>query len=188
MTNISALRTNQTYTHAALLIICVIGFASYFFRAALNPMNGSIIGAFNLLMHEAGHWIFGIFGQFIGILGGSLLQVLIPLSCAAAFCIQNQRALSMSNLLGIAFCLMWAGQSLTEVAHYALDAQTMALPLIGGEGVIHDWNWLLREMGLLNATQVIGASIRALAFTLLLSGLGVGLYFSITPAKSATQK
>ena len=39
----------------------------------------------DLVFHEAGHIIFGFFGRFIAVLGGSLNQVLIPVVCTAVF-------------------------------------------------------------------------------------------------------
>ena len=42
----------------------------------------------DLVFHEAGHVIFGAFGlggQFIAVLGGSLNQVLVPAVCTAVF-------------------------------------------------------------------------------------------------------
>jgi hypothetical protein len=44
---------------------------------ALNPKTYRFLDRVDLVFHEAGHLIFGFFGEFIGILGGSLMQVLI---------------------------------------------------------------------------------------------------------------
>ena len=44
-----------------------------------------ILSRVNLVFHEAGHVIFSPLGQFMGTLGGSLLQVLVPSICVAAF-------------------------------------------------------------------------------------------------------
>ena len=155
----------------------LIACAGYFFITALAPLQGSIISAFNLLMHEAGHWIFALFGQFVGILGGSLLQVLVPLVFAFGFYVQNIReGSSIQTSLGMAFCLMWAGHNVTEVAHYVADAEKMILPLIGGNGAIHDWNWLLTATGLLEYTSIIANALRALGFMVLIGGFGWGAY------------
>jgi uncharacterized membrane protein len=35
----------------------------------------------DLVFHEAGHVIFGLFGRFIAVIGGSLNQVLVPVIC-----------------------------------------------------------------------------------------------------------
>jgi len=45
---------------------------------ALDPTIYRFLDRVDLVFHEAGHVIFGFFGEFIGLLGGSLMQVLIP--------------------------------------------------------------------------------------------------------------
>ncbi len=102
----------------------------------------------NLVFHEAGHLIFGFFGQFIAVLGGSLNQVLIPAICVGAFLRTRQYA-------SAAVALFWTGQSLADVAVYAADGRAMALPLLA-EGLIHDWNYLLGTTGLLQRAELIG--------------------------------
>ncbi len=52
----------------------------------------------NLVFHEAGHVIFGLFGEFMGIAGGSLNQVLIPLAATIAFLGTRQYALAAVTL------------------------------------------------------------------------------------------
>ena len=52
----------------------------------------------NLIFHEAGHVIFGFFGEFIAVLGGSLNQVLIPLIAAVAFLRTRQWASAAATL------------------------------------------------------------------------------------------
>ena len=146
--------------------------ATYFVWAAQVSFDQSLIGTFNLIMHEAGHWIFGIFGRFVGILGGSLLQVLVPLVFALAFFGQRQP-------LGVAFCLMWTGQSALEVATYAGDAVARSLPLLGGEAVVHDWHWLLSQTGLLGYTELIAGSLSLAGWLLIVGGLSYGVHISL---------
>ncbi len=45
---------------------------------AVSPSTYRFLDRVDLVFHEAGHVTFGFFGEFIGILGGSLMQVLIP--------------------------------------------------------------------------------------------------------------
>ena len=44
-----------------------------------------IIDHANLLFHEAGHLIFGLFGATMGLYGGTLGQLAIPIICGVAF-------------------------------------------------------------------------------------------------------
>jgi hypothetical protein len=94
------------------------------------PTGGALgfIHGVNLVFHEAGHVIFGFFGEFVAALGGSLNQMLIPLIVTIAFLRTRQRA-------SAAVVLFWTGQSITDVAIYAADGRARALPLLA-EGLI----------------------------------------------------
>jgi hypothetical protein len=96
---------------------------------------------FLLIVHEAGHTFFGLFGvRFIGILGGSLFQILLPLTIFAYFWINRQK-------IGVQLSLCLVGFSWLDVAGYAADGGARQLPLIGGLGKeSHDWYNLLVRM------------------------------------------
>jgi hypothetical protein len=118
----------------------------------------------NLVFHEAGHVIFGFFGQFVAVLGGSLNQVLVPAICVVAFLRTRQHA-------SAAVALFWTGQSLADVAVYAADGRAMALPLLA-EGLIHDWNSILGRTGLLQHAEAIGRLLFGAGAVLMLGALG----------------
>ena len=50
----------------------------YFLWVAATPMQGSFLDLVDLPIHETGHLIFRIFGEFRMIAGGSLFQVIFP--------------------------------------------------------------------------------------------------------------
>jgi hypothetical protein len=102
----------------------------------------------DLVFHEAGHVVFGFFGQFLGMLGGSLNQVLIPAVCTGYF-------LWHGRTEAAAVTLFWTGESLVDVAIYVADGRDMALPLLA-EGLVHDWNWLLSELSLREQAPALG--------------------------------
>ena len=135
--------------------------------AAAPPviLLGILDGA-NLIFHEAGHVLFLVFGEFLQVLGGSLTQVLIPAACAAYFALRRQPA-------ACAAALFWAGESLTNVAIYVADARRLALPLLGGDGGIHDWNYLLGRLGLLNQADLVGRLVFTVGGVTILGGLGL---------------
>lgn len=126
---------------------------------------GILEGA-NFIFHEAGHVLFSFFGQFLGVLGGSLTQVAIPVMCTGYFVRHHQSAASAATLF-------WTGESITHVAIYIADARLMRLPLHGGEGVIHDWNYLLAQLNLVNYAESVGRLAFALGVITILSALGV---------------
>lgn len=150
-------------------IIITLLFTLYFLNCIESPGSFHFINSVNLIIHEAGHFIFIFFGQFIDILGGSLLQVLIPLLFAIYFFLRRD------NFAG-GLILMWVGQNITEVARYVSDATVMQIPLLGGDGVIHDWNYLLSTTGLLEYTSTIGNLINAFGIMTLIAGIAIALY------------
>ena len=113
------------------LLIGSMMLAGYFLKAALQQESWHFIDSVNLIFHEAGHWIFFPLGEFMGILGGSLNQVLMPLIFVIYFFIRRQK-------LSGALVLFWLGESIINVSICAKDALIMKLPLLGGDSSIHD--------------------------------------------------
>jgi len=69
-----------------LLILVVLTWAV--FAQGLALQDGAVLAfihGIDLVFHEAGHVIFGFFGEFLAVLGGSLTQVLMPLIATVAF-------------------------------------------------------------------------------------------------------
>lgn len=125
-----------------------------------------ILDGANFIFHEAGHMLFVFFGDFLRILGGSLTQVAIPVVCTGYFVRQHQLAASSVTLF-------WTGESITNVAIYIADARLMALPLHGGDDVIHDWNYLLGRLHLVNHAESLGKLAFALGVITIFSALGL---------------
>ena len=61
------------------------------------------------------------------------------------------------------FSLLWLGQNFINISVYAADAQARKLPLLGGNKVYHDWNYLLTEIGLLKFDAEVGFFIFGIA-------------------------
>ena len=132
-------------------------FSIYFLWCAYDPSNAVFLHLVYTPLHEAGHIFFRILGEFMGIAGGSLFQIIVPAVFFGYF-VYHKKYFSASIVL------MWVGQSFNDVYVYANDAQVMQLPLLSGvtgsEGGFHDWNYLLTETGLLSKTQIIAKMIR----------------------------
>jgi hypothetical protein len=152
-----------------LLILVVLTWAVLAQGLALQ--DGAVLAfihGIDLVFHEAGHVIFGFFGEFLAVLGGSLTQVLMPAIATLAFLRTRQWA-------SAAVTLFWTGQALTNVAIYAADGRARALPLLA-EGLIHDWHYILGRLGLLPSAEIIGRAMFALgALTMVASLLVLGL-------------
>ena len=108
----------------------------------------------NLLIHEAGHVVFGSVGETIAVAGGTILQLAFPVAFVVYFWRRGQR-------FAAAVCGVWASESLMYTARYLGDARAQDLPLIGGH--IHDWNYLLGQAGLLERAEVLGMSLHMVA-------------------------
>ena len=103
-------------------------------RPSDPPLLLFIMDTINLFIHEAGHLFTRPFGRFICVLGGSLVQVLLPL----ALLIVTWRK-DIRQTPPVAF---WVGESMINVSVYIADAPYRKLKLIAS-GLIHDWWWLL---------------------------------------------
>jgi hypothetical protein len=156
--------------------LIVAGLATvYFLSIAWDPMQGSFLDNVDLPIHETGHLLFRILGEFMMIAGGSLFQVIFPAVFVGYFFWQR-------SYYSAAIVLLWVGQSILNVWVYASDAVVMQLVLTSGftgtEGSFHDWNYLLSETGLLNSTKTIAGIIRfAGTLTIIAAGIAA-VYFS----------
>lgn len=126
------------------------------------------IDNFILIVHEAGHTFFGIFGvRFITVLGGSLFQVFLPL-LIVLFCWFNRK------YIGLQFSLCLLGFSWLDIACYAADGGARQLPLIGGLGKsAHDWHNLLVRMNALDQDMTFGLAFVGVGILCYLWALGV---------------
>lgn len=114
----------------------------------------------NLVFHEAGHALFGLFGNnTLMILGGSLNQLLIPFIVFASFFYNRDRA-------GTAFALLWFFGSFIDVSIYMADGRFLRLPLIGGLGMeAHDWRNLFNHFDLWGVDQALSNMMFYLGWT-----------------------
>lgn len=112
------------------------------------------IDGVNLAFHEAGHIFFGILGETMHFLGGSLGQLIFPVACIAHFWCKKQK-------YEACVCGVWLGESMMYLALYMGDAKTRVLPLVGGH--IHDWHWLFSRAGLLDSSKGIAGFVHMIA-------------------------
>ena len=122
----------------------------------------AIVDGANLIFHEAGHLIFILCGDFLHALGGSLVQVAMPLICAAYFLMHRHWG-------SCAVATFWMGENLCGVGIYMADAARMQLPLFG-EG--HDWNYLLGRLGMLGAADALGRLVFVVGVIAMVAAVG----------------
>ena len=139
---------------------------------ARTPIGVDAMNSFlhlpDLIFHEAGHFVFAPFGRFMTVLGGSLLQFLIPVIAMVAFIRQEEP-------YSAAICAWWAGQNLVDIAPYVADARSLRLTLIGGrtgaevEG--HDWEFILNSLGISHYAHPLGYATHAIGIVIMIGAL-----------------
>lgn len=111
-------------------------------------------------VHEGGHLIFGWFGQFVAVAGGTFLQLAAPAMLAIYFVFRRQPQ-------GVAFCMFFLFEQFGPIATYMADARAQELPLLtvgSGDDVIHDWNYLFGHLGLLAHDTQIASAMRVIGW------------------------
>ncbi len=161
-------------------LIFAVLLSIYFLWIAYDPMQGSFLDNVDLPIHETGHLIFRVLGEFMGIAGGSLFQVIFPAVFVGYFIWQR-------SYHSAAIVLLWVGQSILNVWVYAADAVVMQLVLTSGftgsEGSFHDWNYLLTTTGLINSTKKVAGLIRFIGTVTIIIAGASAIYFSFFPAE-----
>lgn len=139
-----------------------------------------VIMSLNFGIHELGHVLFSPMGKFMGVLGGSLLQCVVPIIGVVMF-------LRQRDYFAIAFALVWLGTNLFYVGTYCLDANDrlgLALVSIGGGEATHDWYYLLETTGLLAHDTKIAWLLRAWASVTSIAGIALGTWLCVLMARS----
>lgn len=121
----------------------------------------------NLFIHEGGHGIFQIFGQFVNALGGSLMQLILPAAAVVVFL--------KSGLGTLPYTLFWLGENIVNVAVYIMDAPYRRLPLIS-KYAWHDWGYITDTLGVTHLAEDFGLGVKILGILVCLGGIGVGLF------------
>ena len=150
-------------------VVVLLAVAAYVGRFLLAP--DAIMAAWlhwpTLVVHEAGHIFASPFGRFPMLLGGTLLQVALPLAFGIYFLLSRQP-------FSAALVMLWASFALVDGAVYVADARERALPLITFDPDTHDWWQLLGMLDLLPRDDVIAALFHAQAFAAWIAAIVVG--------------
>ena len=145
--------TIESFRGETLIFIIVFLWGFYFLGSVPSPTDrlaasDSFLHNINLIFHEAGHVLFLITGnRFLVMLGGSLMQCLVPFIVMIYFLRRRQN-------FSASIMFWWFGQNFVDLAPYIYDAHDQAIILLGGKTGrdspgSHDWNYILTAMGLL---------------------------------------
>jgi hypothetical protein len=140
------------------------------------PESYTWLDSLDLAIHETGHLVFAFGGERLALLGGTLLQLLVPVAIAVALWRQGDGH-------GATVPLWWLGQSCWNVSVYIKDARAQELPLVGGGE--HDWAILLGETGLLPRDQAIGGAVYLVG--VLLYGIAIVAGWRIATTRRAEE-
>ena len=136
-------------------------FYGLFLIYAFREQSGYLfIDNVNLVIHEGGHPLFSWFGEMLGVWGGTLLELIVPLSLAIYFARERQ-------ISGTAFCAFFFFENFLYIGTYMADARAQELPLVttgDPEFVEHDWFRIFGDLGLLQHDTQIGAATRLLGW------------------------
>ena len=123
-------------------------FALFLVNASLDTDGFLFIDNANLMIHEAGHTFFSWAGYYTQILGGTLMQLIVPLACTLLF-------IRRGDTTAVAATTFWGFQNLLYIGIYMADARRSALPLVGSDE--SDWTILFSYWGVLHHDVTIAA-------------------------------
>ena len=144
----------------AAFFIWLIFYAFFLFELAAGRDFPHWMDLVFVPVHEGGHLIFGWFGQFVAVAGGTFLQLAAPFLLAVYFSFRRQPQ-------GVTFCLFFMFEQFLPVATYMADARAQELPLLtvgSGDNVIHDWNFIFGKLGVLAHDTQIASATRVLGW------------------------
>lgn len=163
--------TAFTVRAALLVFFAVWGVRLSWMDYRDGELCSSFIHAPLLVFHEAGHVIFGLFGQWVRVLGGTLGQLAMPAILGGALLLKNR------DPFGAAIGLWLFGVSLLDIAPYMYDAWEPRLTLLGGgtgNDSFHDWVYLFDSVHQLRHAQGIGAFTHGAGVAVMLLALAWG--------------
>lgn len=147
-------------TPKAALVAWLVFYCVFLYQAARGGTFPQLMDGVFVPIHEGGHLLFRFFGEFVSIAGGTILQLLVPILLASYFLFHRQAQ-------GVAFCLFFMFEQFLPISTYMADARAQDLPLLtvgSGEDVIHDWNYLLGALGVLDHDIQIAGTVRFLGW------------------------
>ncbi len=131
-----------------------------------------IIDDANVAFHEAGHFVFVVFGDRMGLYGGTLGQLLPPIICAVVFWRQK-------SWVSLSVSLLWFFENFFITAAYMETARSegpVVLGVLGNIG-IHDWWEILIRWRVLQYDTTIATIVMIVGWVGLFSTLLWITYF-----------
>ena len=97
------------------------------------------------------------------------MQIIIPSMFVVFYWTKKKRFLTQ-------LFLIWLGENLMNIRIYIADARAKKLPLLGGNKVYHDWNYLLAQTGLIDYDSILGNVVFGFGVIIFLTAMLVPLF------------
>jgi hypothetical protein len=149
--------TGRDWRWRAVLLALLVWQAG---RPLRDSEAGHIFRGITFGAHEFGHLFFSFGGEWLGVAGGSLMQLLVPVGASVAMV-----ATPKKDWFGAVACGTWLAASLADLAPYIADARAQELDLVSfsPDGGTHDWHFLLASAGMLKQDLAVARGTRFLA-------------------------
>jgi hypothetical protein len=153
-----------------VLIVSLLFFGLFLYGLVRDMEMPHLADNAFMQIHAGGHALFRVFGLTAAVAGGTFLQLFVPFALGFYFIRQRQP-------LYVALCLFFFFEQFLPIARYMADAQAQQLPWMSigrYESLIHDWNYLFTQLGVLTYDTMIAGIVRS---TGLLGMIGVAFWF-----------
>lgn len=130
-------------------------YIAFLLYAAANTSGFLFLDNANLMIHEVGHTAFSWAGYYTMILGGTLMELIVPLACTLFF-------IRRGETTAVACTAFWTFENLLYIAAYMADARRSALPLVGSDE--SDWTILFTHWGILQRDLTVAGWTRGIGW------------------------
>lgn len=169
----------QPVDRGQALAFCVAVGLLLFLKCVLHDGWIPILDSANLVFHEAGHHIYGIFGRTLGLYGGTLGQLTFPAVVALSGIWTRQP-------LHVAVGALWFGENLTDIARYMASVHADVVYLVGGSE--HDWENIFARWHLVDNEDVKYTRIVRLVGWLAMISPAIWLWLRSKVSNEATNR
>ena len=153
-----------------VLIVSLLFFGLFLYELVHDMEMPHLVDNAFMQIHTGGHTLLRVFGLTAAVAGGTFLQLFVPFAFGLYFVLQRQP-------LYVALCLFFFFEQFLPIARYMADAQAQQLPWMSigrYESLIHDWNYLFTQLGVLSYDTMIADIIRSIGC---LGMIGVVFWF-----------
>jgi hypothetical protein len=152
------------------LLAVSLGLVWLFYLLRTSAEHFILLDWVNLVFHEAGHPLVGLFSERLAVYGGTFGQLVMPSLALGAFWRQG-------DTLGLSVGGVWLFENFLNIARYMADAQVQQLPLVGGGD--HDWTEIFSRWGLLASDTSIASAVSTFGWIGMLAVWGWLIYRTV---------